>query len=46
MTSAPTAPTPFDAASAAPYGSPPPAAAAPARKPMSLPRLRDMHAQG
>ena len=46
MTSAPTAPTPFDAASATPYGAPPPAATRPVRKPIGLPRLREMHAQG
>ena len=46
MTSAPTASTVSEAASAPPYGTPPPASMLPARKPVSLPRLREMHTQG
>ena len=46
MPSAPAASAVFDATAAAPYGTPLPAPAPAARKPISLPRLRDMHALG
>ena len=46
MTSAYIAPTVSGAATAPPYGTPPAASTTPARKPVSLPRLREMHAQG
>ena len=46
MTSANAGSTASDATPAAPYGAPLPAAPPLARKPMSLPRLRDMHAKG
>ena len=45
MTSAPTAPAVSDAATALPYGAPS-VPTPPVRKPMSLPRLRDMHTKG
>ena len=46
MPSAPAASAVFDATAAAPYGTPPPAPTPATRKPLSLPRLRDMHTQG
>ncbi|MDP2255921.1 MAG: 3-methyl-2-oxobutanoate hydroxymethyltransferase [Polaromonas sp.] len=46
MTSAHAAPTVSAPPAATPYGTLPPASTPSARKPMSLPRLREMHAQG
>ena len=46
MTSANASPTPSVSAAATPYGTLPPSFTPSARKPLSLPRLREMHAQG
>ena len=46
MTHAANSPAAPNANAASPYGTLPPAASLPARKPISLPRLRDMHSKG